>query len=304
MNFSTGVLDHIVISPSSASISADGGSQIYTVTGYDATNHSLGDLTGHVDLHDRARRLVRERDRDLQRHDRRRRTPSPPTTRAITDTATLTVNAGAPSTVDLHDHRQPGLGRRRQHHLDDHRAAEGRRRQQRPDLGRHRRPLVHARHALRGHRQRQRHLHRDREVHRRRHRRRSPARSTPPPSRARPRVTFVPGPATHFVVTAPGLRDRRHLGRASPSRRRTRSTTRRPATSAPSTSRAPTAPRRCPANYGFVSGDTGVNTFPVTLKTAGSQTVTATDTVTGIDQRHDRARSPSARARSARPPRR
>ncbi len=45
VSYSTGVLDHIVISPSSATISSDGGSQTYTVTGYDATNHSLGDLT-------------------------------------------------------------------------------------------------------------------------------------------------------------------------------------------------------------------------------------------------------------------
>src|SRR5581483_830792 len=37
-----------------------------------------------------------------------------------------------------------------------------------------------------------------------------------------------------------------------------------------------------PANYTFVAGDNGVHTFAngVTLKTAGSQTVTATDTVT------------------------
>jgi hypothetical protein len=36
-----------------------------------------------------------------------------------------------------------------------------------------------------------------------------------------------------------------------------------------------------PANYTFVTADHGVHTFTVTLKTAGSQTVTATDTVTG-----------------------
>ena len=41
-----------------------------------------------------------------------------------------------------------------------------------------------------------------------------------------------------------------------------------------------------PGNYAFVSGDTGVNTFPVTLKTAGSQTVTAAPS--RHDQRHDR----------------
>jgi len=36
-----------------------------------------------------------------------------------------------------------------------------------------------------------------------------------------------------------------------------------------------------PANYTFVAGDAGVHTFTVTLKTAGSDSVTATDTVTG-----------------------
>jgi hypothetical protein len=39
-----GVLDHIVISPSSATISA-GGSQAYTAEGFDASNNSLGDVT-------------------------------------------------------------------------------------------------------------------------------------------------------------------------------------------------------------------------------------------------------------------
>src|SRR5439155_1397406 len=38
------VLDHIVISPSSATISA-GGSQTYTAQGFDASNNSLGDVT-------------------------------------------------------------------------------------------------------------------------------------------------------------------------------------------------------------------------------------------------------------------
>ncbi|HEV3021971.1 MAG TPA: SBBP repeat-containing protein, partial [Pirellulales bacterium] len=36
-----------------------------------------------------------------------------------------------------------------------------------------------------------------------------------------------------------------------------------------------------PGNYSFVSGDAGSHTFGATLKTAGNQTVTATDTVTG-----------------------
>ena len=36
-----------------------------------------------------------------------------------------------------------------------------------------------------------------------------------------------------------------------------------------------------PSNYAFTTADAGVHTFSVTLKTAGNQTVTATDTVTG-----------------------
>jgi methionine-rich copper-binding protein CopC len=36
-----------------------------------------------------------------------------------------------------------------------------------------------------------------------------------------------------------------------------------------------------PANYTFKSGDAGVHTFSVTLKTAGTQSITATDTITG-----------------------
>ncbi|OYV95733.1 MAG: hypothetical protein B7Z73_02000, partial [Planctomycetia bacterium 21-64-5] len=36
-----------------------------------------------------------------------------------------------------------------------------------------------------------------------------------------------------------------------------------------------------PANYTFTGGDAGVKTVSVTLKTAGNQTITATDTVTG-----------------------
>src|SRR5207249_4156877 len=35
-----------------------------------------------------------------------------------------------------------------------------------------------------------------------------------------------------------------------------------------------------PANYTFIAGDAGVHTFSATLKTGGSQSVTATDTVT------------------------
>ena len=36
-----------------------------------------------------------------------------------------------------------------------------------------------------------------------------------------------------------------------------------------------------PANYTFTGGDAGTHIFSVTLKTAGTQSITATDTVTG-----------------------
>ena len=36
-----------------------------------------------------------------------------------------------------------------------------------------------------------------------------------------------------------------------------------------------------PANYTFTAGDAGTHVFSVTLKTAGTQSITATDTVTG-----------------------
>src|SRR5205085_7986336 len=36
-----------------------------------------------------------------------------------------------------------------------------------------------------------------------------------------------------------------------------------------------------PANYTFTAGDNGVHTFSATLKTAGSRSLTATDTITG-----------------------
>src|SRR5205814_6167770 len=47
LQVSGGTLDHIVISPSSASITA-GGSQAYTAQGFDASNNSLGDVTANT----------------------------------------------------------------------------------------------------------------------------------------------------------------------------------------------------------------------------------------------------------------
>ena len=52
-------------------------------------------------------------------------------------------------------------------------------------------------------------------------------------------------------------------------------------TQAPSTSPAATARLCLPANYTFTAADAGVHTFSATLKTAGSQSLIATDTATG-----------------------
>ena len=41
-----------------------------------------------------------------------------------------------------------------------------------------------------------------------------------------------------------------------------------------------------PANYTFTAGDGGVHTFSATLKTAGSQSLIATDTAHQLDRRH------------------
>ena len=51
-----------------------------------------------------------------------------------------------------------------------------------------------------------------------------------------------------------------------------------------------------PANYTFTGGDAGTHVFSVTLKTAGTQSITATDTVTG-------SRAPRPASRSTRPAR-
>ena len=73
-----------------------------------------------------------------------------------------------------------------------------------------------------------------------------------------------------------------------------------PATPARSTSPAATRQAVLPANYTFTAGDDGIHTFPrVTLKTAGTQTITATDTVTGSIT-GTRAASPSTRPAAAR----
>ena len=68
LTVTAGSLDHITISPASATIAA-GESQAYTAQGVDQYGNSLGDVTAHDDLHDRPGRLLhRQR---LHRHRRR-----------------------------------------------------------------------------------------------------------------------------------------------------------------------------------------------------------------------------------------
>ena len=91
--------------------------------------------------------------------------------------------------------------------------------------------------------------------------------------------------------------------RPSRSRPWTRSATSPPATPARSTSPAATPRPSLPADYTFVAGDNGAHTFTAhALKTAGSQTITATDTVTGSitgTQRRSRSTPPAATPRCA-----
>ena len=112
-----------------------------------------------------------------------------------------------------------------------------------------------------------------------------------------------PGRRHHSAFCrAPRPRSLPAPARTSRSRRRTPTATSPPATPAPFTSPRRDAAAVLPANYTFVGGDNGVHTFTnaYTLKTAGTQTVTATDTVHRLDHRHQRRRSPSTRP----PPRR
>ena len=278
--FSTGVLDHIVLSPSNASISSDGGSQAYTVTGYDATNHSLGDLTSTstftitpdgscVNATATCSAIVAGA-HTVTAHNS-----------GFTDTATLTVDAGLPDTATstitaspasvVADNTTSTITVR----LKDAAGNDV------PTSG----GVVALNSSLAG----------------------SvlsavtdngngtytaTVKSTVAGTTtitgtlgaaalaSTTSVTFVPGPATHLVVSAPGS--------ATAGTSVTVSVTAKDAFGNTATGYLGTVhftstdgSATLPGNYGFVSGDNGVNTFPVTFKTAGSQTVTATDTLTG-----------------------
>ncbi len=278
--FSTGVLDHIVLSPSNASISSDGGSQAYTVTGYDATNHSLGDLTSTstftitpdgscVNATATCSAIVAGA-HTVTAHNS-----------GFTDTATLTVNAGLPNTATstitaspasvVADNTTSTITVRLKDAAGNNVPTSG--------------GVVALNSSLAG----------------------SvlsavtdngngtytaTVKSTVAGTTtitgtlgaaalaSTTSVTFVPGPATHFVVSAPGS--------ATAGTPVTVSVTAKDAFGNTATGYLGTVhftstdgSATLPGNYGFVSGDNGVNTFPVTFKTAGSQTVTATDTLTG-----------------------
>ena len=68
LNVTSGSIDHLVLSPASATIGS-GGSQSYTATAFDSSNNSLGDVTAQHHVHDRTRRIVRPG--HLHRHHRR-----------------------------------------------------------------------------------------------------------------------------------------------------------------------------------------------------------------------------------------
>ncbi len=278
--FSTGVLDHIKITPSSSSISADGGSQAYTVTGYDATNHSLGDLTGSstftitpdgscVNATATCSAIVTGA-HTVTAHNS-----------GFTDTATLTVNAGAPSTSTstmsaspasvIADNTTSTITVR----LKD---AEG---NDIPTSG----GTVALASSLAGSVVSAVTDNGDGTYT-------ATVKSTVAGATtitgtlnaaalaATTGVTFVPGPATHFVATAPAS--------ATAGTPVTVSVTAKDAFNNTATGYLGTVhftstdgSATLPANYGFVSGDNGVKTFPVTFKTAASETVTATDTLTG-----------------------
>ncbi len=94
-------------------------------------------------------------------------------------------------------------------------------------------------------------------------------------------ITVNPAGAATFSVsgfTTPTTAGATHTSRSPP---RTPSATWPPATRARSHFTSSDARAVLPANYTFVAGDNGVHTFSVTLKTAGTQSITATDTVTG-----------------------
>src|SRR5207248_1916089 len=95
-------------------------------------------------------------------------------------------------------------------------------------------------------------------------------------------VQFTPGPATHLTVAAPASST---AGSAFSTTVTAKDAFGNLATGYLGTVHFTSSDGQAvlPADYTFVAGDNGAHTFGsgVTLKTSGSKTVTATDTVTG-----------------------
>ena len=93
-------------------------------------------------------------------------------------------------------------------------------------------------------------------------------------------VVFAPGPATHLTVSGPASMT---AGIAASVTVTAKDAFNNVATAYTGTVHFTSADRAAvlPGDYTFTGGDAGAHTFSATLKTAGSQSVTATDTVTG-----------------------
>ncbi len=92
-------------------------------------------------------------------------------------------------------------------------------------------------------------------------------------------VTFTPGPAASFVVSGPATATAGTAGTYTVTAKDAFGNT---ATGYTGTVHLTSSDPQAvlPANYTFTGGDAGVHAFSVTLKSAGTRTVTATDTVT------------------------
>ena len=279
VNFTTGTLDHIVVSPSSATITADGPGQAYTVTGYDALNNSLGDVTTDMTFTISPDGSCTGATCSATTAGSHTVTATDTSTGTISDTATLNVNAGAPSTLTSTITASPGsvvadnttstITVRLKDAAGNNVPSSGGTVALATTLGTLSAVTDNGNGTYT-----------------------ATVKSTlvgtatitgtlnASALASSTGVTFVPGPATHFVVTDPGSATAGSSFNVTVTAKDAFNNT---ATGYlgtvhfTSTDGAATLP----GNYGFVGGDAGVNIFPVTLKTAGSQTVTATDTVTG-----------------------
>ena len=106
-------------------------------------------------------------------------------------------------------------------------------------------------------------------------------RRPPSPARSPGSASARPPPASSSCPAFPRPRPRAWR-RPSRSPRRTPTAMWRPVTPAPSSSPAATQQASLPANYTFTTADQGVHAFTLTFETAGTQSVTVTDTASGI----------------------